>query len=284
MENREEIKDGVKQRIIDFMAEQITREESFANLKAELITELFAKKTVTTKVVNESSQDLDTFTVVAAKAEDSLQKIKDRQAEYYKKIIDVKIGKGTNENVQRLIRQLNDSDSTTYSDVIEQLDGKKMMDYKEFIIDPTLKGDLTEEKKQNLRNLSLSALKKKLEHPFTGTLEIDVLCQTNEGNYYKSYMAHDKIENFTFKCSYVYNEFTKNKHIDSFYVDSKGFLLTGNDLGIPFAIEAMNLIDEAEIVRQKAIDMVEKSNKRKAARIKPTRKEKPGTAKPRIKK
>ncbi len=46
MEQRKEIKDGVKQRLIEFMTEQITKEESFVDLKNELIEELLIKKQI----------------------------------------------------------------------------------------------------------------------------------------------------------------------------------------------------------------------------------------------
>lgn len=46
MENRQEIKEGVKERLIDFIAEQISKEESFLTLKQEIIDEFLITKTV----------------------------------------------------------------------------------------------------------------------------------------------------------------------------------------------------------------------------------------------
>ena len=264
MEKREEIKDGIKQRIIELMSEQITKEESFADLKSEVIEEFFHKKETKTPVVNESPKPLtDTFSFVAAKAEDSLQKIKERQAEYYKKIVDVKLGKNTNENIQRLIKQLQDTDSTSYADILQKLDGRDIPDYNEFIIDPRLKSDFTETKKEELRVLSLDTLEKIMSNPFSKTLEAKVSYFSNEDNYRKEYSAYDSEQNFRFECSYTYNKETNQKYIDKFSVDSKGFLLTGAELGIPFAIEAMYIMDQAEQKRQDAIDIVEGKTKRK---------------------
>lgn len=265
MEQREEIKDGVKQRIIEFMAEQITKEESFIDLKSELVEELFRKKEIKAPIIkNEPLRDLSTFSVVATKAEDSLQKIKDRQAEYYKKILDVKLGKATNENVQRLIKQLQDKDSTSYLDVLDQLNGKKVPDYNEFIIDPLLKTDFNSEKRQELQDSSLSTLKEILVNPFSNSLEAHVNYYSNEENYRKEYSVFDKNQNFRFECCYVYNKATNQKYIDKFSVDSKGFLLSGDELGIPFAIAAMDLVDQAEETRQAAIKMIEKKSRKPA--------------------
>lgn len=261
MENREEIKDGVKQRIIEFMAEQITNEESFINLKSELIEELFYKKE-TKKIEPEPAKNLDTFTNVASKAETSLQKLKERQAEHYKKIIDVKLGRNTNENVQKLIKELQDKDSTSYSDVIEQLDGKNIPEYKDFFTDPRLNGLLTKEKIDAFKVNSMAALKDSLLNPFSDNLSTRIQYHTHEDNYYKSYNVHDKEKDFKFDCSYIYNKNNNQKYIDKFQVDSKGFLLHGEELGIPFAIEAMELIDQAEVVRQKAIKTIERNAKR----------------------
>lgn len=260
MEQREEIKSGVKQKVIEFMAEQITREDSFSSLKSELITEFFSKKEI--KIENSSTPgNLSSFEFVATKAEDSLQKIKDRQAEYYKKIIDVKLGKNTNINIQKIIKQLQDKDSTSYADILQQLDGKNIPDYNDFIIDPKLKSDFTEGNKQRFRDSSLSIMKEIMANPFSDTLSSTIRYYTNEHNYRKEYNVSDKNINFTFECSYVYNSITNQKYIDSILVDSKGFLLTGDELGIPFAIDAMELMDKSEVVRQKAIKNLERKTK-----------------------
>jgi hypothetical protein len=259
MEQREEIKDGVKQRIIEFMAEQITKEESFIDLKSELVSELFKKKESKIQVSQTTeAKDLDTFSKVSVASESALEKIKEKQASYYKKILDVKLGRGTNENVQKLIKELRDKDSSTYSDVLEQLNGNKLQDYKEFIIDPRLRGELPNEKQSELRASSLTALADILSNPFSKTLDMSVQSYTNEENYYKTYSVNDKIQNFKFDCSYVYNNTTKQTYFDRFQVDSKGFLLFGEELGIQFALDAIALIDQAESIKDEAISLIEK--------------------------
>ncbi len=59
MEKREELKDGVKQRLIEFMADQIVKEESFTELKNELIGELLVKKEIVAPVQENLSRVLD---------------------------------------------------------------------------------------------------------------------------------------------------------------------------------------------------------------------------------
>lgn len=276
MENREEIKDGVKQRIIEFMAEQITKEDSFASLKSELIEELFTKKQTKTTVVKDGpTRDLDTFGTVATKAESSLQALKDKQAEFYKKIINAKLGIGANENIIKLIKGLQDKESVSYSDVIDQLSGKRIDSYVEHITDPRLKGTLTQATIARTKETVLKELKEVLANPFSSTLEFSVNNYINEDNFYKTYLVNDKTKDLKFQCSYVYNNSTNHSYIDNLSVDSKGLLIYGEELGIPFALDAIDLIDKADLTKDKAAKAVERSLKRSASGIeikKPVRK------------
>ena len=262
MEQREKLKDSVKQKVVEFMAEQIAKEESFLDLKSELIEELFIKKEVKTiEIKSDTPVNLSAFELIATKAEDSLQKIKDNQFNSYKKLIDIKLGRNTSEKTIKLLRQLQDKDLTSYADIIEELEGKKIPAYNDFIIDPKLKFDFTEVQKQKARKSSLGIMKEIMENPFSDTLNSTVRAHSNEDNYYKEYNVNDKSKNFSFECSYVYNNATKQKYIDKLSVDSKGFLLNGEELGIQFGISAMELIDQAEVVRQKVIESLEKKPK-----------------------
>lgn len=59
MEQRKQLKDSVKQKVIEFMAEQITKEESFLDLKTELVDELFITKEVIEPIEDDLGRVLD---------------------------------------------------------------------------------------------------------------------------------------------------------------------------------------------------------------------------------
>lgn len=283
MENREEIKNGVKQRVIEFMAEQITTEDSFAKLKSELIEEFFSKKETKPVIKDEKPTDLktmlenrflenklvpptDTYGASAIKSESSLQAIKDRQASYYKKIIDAKLGVGVNQNIINVIKNIQDKDSKSYADVLDYLSGKNVPSYNNSIIDPRLKGELSHENIERLRTAAMADLKDTLSNPFANDLEFVVKHDINEDNYHKSYFVNDKNKDFKLECSYIYNKKLNHKYIDKFFVDSKGVLLHGEELEIPFAIEAMDLMVIAEKIRDKAIKALERTVKQETSK------------------
>lgn len=289
MENREEIKNGVKQRVIEFMAEQITKEDSFASLKSELIEEFFSKKETKTATKEEPSSDLsslltdrilskkivppvDTFGASAIKAENSLQAIKDRQLEFNKKIINAKLGLGVNQNIINIIKGLQDKDSSSYTDVFKYLSGENVPNYNESFIDPRLRGELSHGNIERLRDAAMVDLKEILSNPFANDLEFVIKHNINGDNYSKSYVVNDKNKNFRLDCSYVYNKALNHKYIDKFSIDSKGILLHGEELEIPFAIEAMDLMTKAEKIREKAIKALERTVKKESVKKEPIKK------------
>lgn len=283
MENREEIKNGVKQRVIEFMAEQITTEDSFAKLKSELIEEFFSKKETKQIIKDEKPKDLtslledrfmdkkivpptDTFGASAIKANSSLEAIKDRQLEFNKKIINAKLGLGVNQNIINIIKNIQDKDSTSYADVLDYLSGNSVPNYNDSIVDPRLKGQLSHGNIDRLRTAAMTDLKEIISNPFANDLEFVVKHDINEDNYHKSYLVNDKNKDFKLECSYVYNKKLNHKYIDKFSVDSKGILLHGEELEIPFAIEAMDLMMIAEKIRDKAIKALERTVKQETSK------------------
>src|ERR1035437_4714800 len=74
MEQRQKLKDSVKQRVIEFMAEQIAKEESFLDLKSELVDELLVKKEVVEPVIESLGRILD--------SNDGFAPINDRERAY----------------------------------------------------------------------------------------------------------------------------------------------------------------------------------------------------------
>lgn len=273
MEQRQEIKDGVKQRLIEYMTEQITKEESFLELKSELIEELLAKKEIkkpTPTSYNPSflspigPKNPDTFGLVSAKAESALEQLKEKQAERFKKLIDVKLGKGTNENVIKMIKNLHEENSESYSDLIDMLENKNIPDYAESFKDPLLKRDFDENAKQLYRESTMNVLKSILRNPINKDLDVfNIHSESNGNNYVKTYTVENKSENFVFKCTYNFHAATKHKFVTELYADSKGFKLFGEELGLPFAIQAMEIIDTAENLRQEAVKFVEKKTTKK---------------------
>lgn len=263
------------------MAEQIATEDSFASLKSELIEEFFSKKEIKPAIKDENPTDLktlldktffdkkfvsstDTFGASVIKANNSLEAIKDRQLEFNKKIINAKLGLGVNQNIINIIKNIQDKDSTSYADVLDYLSGNGVPNYNDLIFDPRLKGELSNGNIERLGIAAMNDLKEILSNPFANNLEFVVKHDINGDNYHKSYIVNDKNKNFKLECSYVYNKNLNHKYIDKFSVDSKGILLHGEELEMPFAIEAMDLMAHTEKIRDKTIKTFEITVKQKS--------------------
>jgi len=268
MEKREEIKDGVKQRLIEFMAEQITKEESFADLKSELIQEFLFEKKIKNAVVEKTTENLTNLNLtnkldgtflerMAASKEQADQFINnkmDKQGELIKKIFDIKTG---NEpvNLKKFMNTELEKDSTKYKDVIEMIEGDGLKEtYKpEVFNDYMLRHNYSEDVRTEMRKRNLFLLKRSLGNQPDGEFHIFNVKSFSEGdNERKEYLVDNKVNKFKLTCSYIHNTKTKEKYIDTLSVDSGGFLIQNEDLGVHFAIQAIELMDDANTIKQES--------------------------------
>jgi len=282
MEKREEIKDGVKQRLIEFMAEQITKEDSFADLKSELIQEFLIEKKIKNVVVEKTIDDLsdmrirsnafsntasltDTLFDRMAKSKEDADKFinekTNKHGNLIKKIFDIKTG---NEpvNLKKFMDTELEKDSKTYNEIIELIEGGRVKEIynPENFTDYSLRynyGKMTKEQKDELINTNLYLIKRSIENPINDEFHNFEVKAFKEGeNIRKEYLIENKIDKFKFVCSYVYNSSTNQTYIDRLYVDSAGLLIQNEDLGTVFAIEALNIMDAAEKIRKEGFETV----------------------------
>jgi len=295
MEKREEIKDGVKQRLIEFMAEQITKEDSFSDLKSELIQEFLIEKKIKNTITEKTTENLSDlrfkiknslddiikenskantesknrfdgtlFDKMAKSKEETdkfISKKMDKQGDLIKKIFDIKTG---NEpvNLKKFMDTELEKDSKTYSEIIELIEGGKVKEIyaPENFTDYSLRynyGKMTKEQKDELVNTNLYLIKRSLENPQNDEFHNFEVKTFNEGeNIRKEYLIENKIDKFKFVCSYVYNSSTNETYIDRLYVDSAGLLIQNEDLGTLFAIEALNIMSAAEKIRKDGLKIV----------------------------
>lgn len=245
MEKLDEIKDGVKNRLIDLMAEQITKEESFAQLKDELVVEFFTKKVQNTKIVNRTIGNLFEENFVTSRAKNRFE----RRAEFEEDVQNIKSGKAPMDLRKFMSTEL-DQDSSTYKQLFELLENDKKI-RPEF--DELLTNIHNKERIDRIKNESLNTIKEFTESPMDsnfGTFEVRSF--NNGDNYYKTYSLQNKLKKFTFACSYVHNNVTNENLIDNLYIDSSGYVITNEELGITFAISSMEMLDKADSLRQKA--------------------------------
>jgi len=282
MEKREEIKDGVKQRLIEFMAEQITKEDSFADLKSELIQEFLIEKKIKNVVVEKTIDDLsdmrirsnafsntasltDTLFDRMAKSKEDADKFinekTNKHGNLIKKIFDIKTG---NEpvNLKKFMDTELEKDSKTYNEIIELIEGGRVKEIyaPENFTDYSLRynyGKMTKEQKDELINTNLYLIKRSIENPINDEFHNFEVKTFSEGeNIRKEYLIENKVDKFKFVCSYVYNSPTNQTYIDRLYVDSAGLLIQNEDLGTLFAIEALNIMDAAEKIRKEGFETV----------------------------
>jgi hypothetical protein len=290
MEKREEIKDGVKQRLIEFMAEQITKEDSFADLKSELIQEFLIEKKIKNNITEktiENLSDLSAFDDIVKKNSkvntgdknrfdgtlfDRMAKSKEdadkfinektnKHGNLIKKIFDIKTG---NEpvNLKKFMDTELEKDSKTYNEIIELIEGGRVKEIyaPENFTDYSLRynyGKMTKEQKDELINTNLYLIKRSIENPINDEFHNFEVKTFSEGeNIRKEYLIENKVDKFKFVCSYVYNSPTNQTYIDRLYVDSAGLLIQNEDLGTLFAIEALNIMDAAEKIRKEGFETV----------------------------
>lgn len=280
MEKREEIKDGVKQRLIEFMAEQITKEESFAELKSELIEEFLVGKRIKTPTIEKTVKDLSditntglppmfesetrfTDTLFDRMAESKKQADKfindkaSKNSELIRKIFDIKTGKDP-VNLKKFMDTELEKDSQSYKDIISLIEGDNLKEsYKpENFTDYSLRYNyrtMSDEQKKMIRDTNLYLLKKSLENKIDNEFYIfDVKTFNQEENIRKEYLVENKIDKFKFCCSYVFNNQTKETYIDRLYIDVGGLLIQNEDLGVTFAVEAIRIMDTVHEIRQEA--------------------------------
>lgn len=247
MEKREEIKDGVKQRLIEFMAEQITKEESFVDLKNELIQELLTKKTIKRPIIDEAVESLfDKFKQVASEKN---KKFEFNREEFTKRINDIKTGKEDLDLKTFITDTGNYSD--THKDILKLLEDKGAQEF--YTVDnfdePKLKYTFSKFNTEKFKEINLESIQKHSDNyiPNSELCGFEIKEFINGENLYKTYELFNKLEKFKFSCSFVYNKEKEEKYIDKLLVDSAGLLLANEDLGIPFAIKAMEIMEKAKI-------------------------------------
>jgi len=281
MEKREEIKDGVKQRLIEFMAEQITKEDSFADLKSELIEEFLVDKKIKNVVVEKTIDSLSDMNIGSktladnkfsdystntlfdkmAKSKEAADKFindkVDKQGELIRKIFDIKTGKDP-VNLKKFMDTALEKDSDSYKEIIDLIEGNKLKDSynPESFTDYSLRYNyrsMSEEQKKHMRDTNIYLLKKSLENKIDNEFYIFNVKTFNQGeNLRREYLVENKINKFKFECSYVFNNETKETYIDRLYIDAGGLLIQNEDLGVPFAIEALEIMDSVHQIKEEA--------------------------------
>jgi len=244
MEKREEIKDGVKQRLIEFMAEQITKEESFTDLKDEFIQEFLSKKTNTKPLISEDVQPL--IDKLTSKVEQFRKNRFENKESTIQKIDNIKTGK-EKLNLKQFIKETGNY-SDTHKDILKLLEEKQEFYNVDSFEDPKLKYIFSDFNKEKFKNVNLGLIQKYIESyvPNSELYEFEIKEFTNGDNCYKTYDLANKLEKFKFSCSFVYNKEKEEKYIDRLFIDSAGLLLANDDLGIPFAVEAMEIMEKSQ--------------------------------------
>jgi hypothetical protein len=261
MEQNLEIKNAVKQKVIEFMAEQITKESGFAELKNEIVTEMFYKKEIEAPVVSNEKTELKpettTFPTVGINPIDEKNK---KMAELWEKIKNWKSGGFPKNLIDAHSTKKNTSLEEAYEDILKNMASDGYVYKPEYFQDYLLKTSFTESQKTLFRENVLKALR---EREFTTSIVKTVINNKISRVIYKAENNSNKnnIDEITGKYkilkinifSNILTE-TKNLVIDTACIELDGMIMMNEDVGLETLSEVINII-EAKVNSEKNLTL-----------------------------
>lgn len=271
MEQNTEIKNAVKQRVIEFMAEQITKETGFADLKNEIITEMFSKKEVEAPVISNEKTELkaETKPVIPTIGINPIDEKNKKMAELWEKIKDWKSGGFPKNLIDAHSAKKNTSHEEAYEDILKSMASDGYVYKPEYFKDYLIKTSFTEAQKNLFRENVLKILKEK---EFTASVVKTVINDKISRVVYKAEIIPDKsVEDKitgkykNFKVNILSNILsdTKNLVIDTACIELEGVTMMNDDIGLETLSKVINTI-ETKVNSQNNLKIKINKPKRKA--------------------